>query len=214
MLLAPYVPMRWRINTPDSSDSTSVFPLLPGQQYLVKKAPIWSTIVQRAASGRSTAVALMSSPLWKFEASFEFLRKSLSSDEWSRLVEFFNTQRGQFALWSYFDPTDNAVTNQPFGIGDGVTVTFQLKRAIRSWTEPVYSVNTSQVSVNGVASVGWSRGQYGAVTFTSPPANGAVLSWSGSFMFLCRFETDELDMRRILSGHWDAQSLTWTSEKP
>lgn len=216
MLLAPYFPLRWRVTSPDNAPGTAgVFPLLQGQQYLVKKAPTWSTILQRAASGRSTAVSLMSAPLWKFEASFEFLRKNLNVDEWSQLVEFFNLQLGQYGLWSYFDPTDNLVANQIFATGDGVTTMFQLKRSVRTWTEPVYVINTlGKVTSNGIAVTNWSRGQYGSITFTAPPANGAVLRWSGSFMFLCRFETDELDLQRILSGHWDAQSLTWTSEKP
>jgi len=215
MNIALALPVRLYLTRPDVLSSLTVFPFLPGQKYLTKKAPAWSTIVQQSASGRRSTVALMSAPLWKFETSFEFLRKKLTADEWAVLVEFFNYHRGKYSSWSYYDPTDHLVDDQEFGIGNGTTDIFQLKRAVRAWTEPVYAVDAiTRLTVNGVLTSAYTLLGNGRVQFDTPPANNAVLRWTGSFMFLCEFETDQLDMARIFSGHWDTESLQWTSIKP
>ena len=47
----------------------------------------------------------------------------------------------------------------------------------------------------------------GLVTFLSPPANGAVLAWTGYFGFLCRFIDDQADFENFMAGAWQVQSL-------
>jgi hypothetical protein len=50
------------------------------------------------------------------------------------------------------------------------------------------------------------------VTFTSAPANTAVLTWSGKYYFRCRFKNDSLDqLKQIFTNHWTIQTLDWTS---
>jgi hypothetical protein len=51
----------------------------------------------------------------------------------------------------------------------------------------------------------------GLVTFTSAPAPGAALQWSGYFGFLCRFDADALDFDQFMSNLWQVESLKFCS---
>lgn len=48
----------------------------------------------------------------------------------------------------------------------------------------------------------------GQITFTSAPASSAVLTWSGNFMFLVRFDQDEIDTQQMMNGLWSAQGIS------
>ena len=57
----------------------------------------------------------------------------------------------------------------------------------------------------------------GVVTFSTPPAVGAVLTWTGSFYYLCRFSEDTLDSTRSFSinnglDQWMIQGVKFQSE--
>ena len=103
---------------------------------------------------------------------------------------------------------------------DGVTTTFQLVRTVGAgspspFTEPVYVLNgTPQVLVNGAAATGWSVGQYGQVTFSTPPPENAALSWSGSFLYWCRFSQDQLSPAQMVQSLWSVDGLAFESLKP
>ena len=51
----------------------------------------------------------------------------------------------------------------------------------------------------------------GLVTFSSPPANGAALTWTGAFGFLCRFDGDDLDFEQFMANLWKADSVKFRS---
>jgi hypothetical protein len=76
------------------------------------------------------------------------------------------------------------------GIGDGF--------------EPVGEPNWATVSVtaDGVFVAGFAPGATGQIVFTSPPANGAHLRWSGEFFRRCRFEDTSLSQERLLAQLW------------
>jgi len=105
-----------------------------------------------------------------------------------------------------------APVGETFGVGDGATTTFQLIRAINSFTEPVYAVFQPIIFDNGawVAS-GFTIGESGSITFSAPPASGAVLQWAGYFYFGCRFAQDDLSFEQIVTQLWAGKSLKFTS---
>ncbi len=51
----------------------------------------------------------------------------------------------------------------------------------------------------------------GAVTFTTPPASGAALQWTGYFGFLCRFDDDSAEFEQFMSQLWRAKSVKFRS---
>ena len=216
MLLGPFWPSRWIASYPDVGEVIEgVLPRMPGQTLLSKKAPEWSTGVQKATSGRRRTTAYYSAPLWSFQISYNAVRKRPGLDEWSRLMDFFNSRKGQFGEFLYFDRSDHQVKLHRFGTGDGTTVTFQLSRAIGSWGEPVYGVvNIDVLTVGGAPVSSYNVDELGRITFAVPPPNGASLVWSGAFFFRCAFDADSLDGAQPFRTIWEMKNVAFTSIKP
>ena len=132
--------------------SNAVFPTFPGLKWGRKKTAVWSTNIQKSASGREIRRAYYTYPQWKFSLSFEVLRTKASINELEKLAGFFNERRGSFDSFLYEDPTDNKVTDQLIGnVVQGVT-RYQLVRNYGGFTEPVLAVKgVPVVKVGGVA---------------------------------------------------------------
>ena len=216
-MFTPYGPNRFLI-TSAPAGNPDLFPLLPGQGFFVSKGPKWSTGVQTAVSGKERTLAYWTYPRWAFKVAYEVIRNKPSLQELQPLWAFFNLHQGRYAVWQFFDPTDNAVTGQPFGTGDGVTTEFQLVRAMyyegRGWQEPVRStVGTPVISVNGTPTTAFTLGDDGLITMNSAPANDAVLTWSGQFYFVCRFDQDDLTPAQAFNSLWSLDGLEFVSKK-
>jgi uncharacterized protein (TIGR02217 family) len=212
------IPTRWVINAADVSDDPDIFPFLPGQGFLQSKTPLWSTKTDTSVSGLERRRALWSYPIWKFRVGYEVLRDDPSALELQRLVTFFNAHSGSFRAFYYFDRSDNAVVGQPFGVGDGVTTSFQLTRTKQiggiTFTEPVKAISgVPIIYANSVAASSYAVGTIGTITFATPPSVGTVLTWTGNFFFRCRFVKDDLDLTQMMSGLWSSAGLELQSVK-
>lgn len=72
----------------------------------------------------------------------------------------------------------------------------------------VKEVDTPRVYLNGALQTSnYSISSTGLVTFTTPPANAAVLTWSGSYYYRCRFLQDSMEFNKFLSGLWEAKKV-------
>jgi uncharacterized protein (TIGR02217 family) len=217
---SPYLPTRWLVTTPNLADDPDVFPLLPGQMFVSQKAPSWTTTVKTSASGRQVRAASASAPIWSFKVGYDFIRDRVATPELAKLLGFFNTRQGQLGSFFYYDPTDNAVVDQPVATGDGRLATFQLTRTVAAggpyaFVEPVYVLNgTPTVTVAGAATTAFSLGAHGSITFTTPPPQGAAIAWSGGFMFWCHFTTDQITPAQQVASLWSLDGLTFESLKP
>jgi len=216
MLLGPFFPARWIAGFPDRGVmADDVLPHMPGQTLLAKKAPEWSTGVQKSVSGRRRTTAYYSAPLWTFQMNYNAIRKRPGLDEWSRILNFFNDRKGQFGEFLFFDRTDHQVNQHRFGTGDGITRTFQLSRAIGNWVEPIYGVvNIERLSAAGVPAAGFTVDALGQITFTDAPASGAPLEWTGAFFFRCAYDSDALDSAQPFGKIWEMKNISFTSIKP
>lgn len=221
MPLGPFLPTRWLITTPDFADDPDVFPLLPGRGFLSLKTPSFSTTTHESRSGRKTFLANWSAPIWKFKARFEFLRdKPPSKDELHRLWGFFANRLGSWGGFFYYDPFDHTVTDQTIATGNGTLTTFQMVRDIAdgqsvAYREPVYVFAANPtVTVGGTATTAFTLGQFGQITFTTPPASGARIAWTGTFMFLCHFTQDDLSTEQLLADVWSEGGVSFESLKP
>ena len=216
----PYLPMRWLVTTPDLADDPDVLPRLPGQGFVAEKTPVWSTTVRTNASGRQVRASQCASPTWRFKLSYAFLRDRVTSAELAKLYGFFNVRQGQLGSFYYYDPGDNLVSGQQIAIADGITTTYQFTRTVSAgspyaFTEPVYVLNgTPSVSVGGAPAQGFSIGEYGQLVFASPPAEGAAIAWSGSFLFWCRFSQDTVSPSQMVASLWSLDGLSFESVKP
>ena len=70
------------------------------------------------------------------------------------------------------------------------------------------------VSVAGAPATGLAVGEYGQIVFSAPPAEGAAISWSGSFLFWCRFSQDTVSPAQMVASLWSLDGLQFESVKP
>lgn len=186
---------------------------------LPSKTPMFSTIVQKPVSGRGEIRAsLQPYPLWKIEYELNYARGSeqQSNTVYQYILGFFMSVGGQFSDFLYEDPGDNVVTNVLLGIGDAATTTFQLTRPIGIGTDIVQNLNPNVAPViyaNGSAVSGsaYTISYNGIVQFTTAPAAGTVLTWTGAYYYRVRFGDDETTFDQLFSNIWNNGKLTLQS---
>ena len=187
--------------------SNAIFPNLPGLSWSVIKSPEWNTKTQMTMSGRETRASFRVTPIYNISLSYEILRADARA-EMQTLFGFYNARMGSFDDFLFDDPTDDQVSNQWFGTGDGSTVSFQLQRTLGGATEPVMNVNMlSTITVNGIATTSYSVNTSGMITFLSAPASGAAIAWAGSYYYRCRFAKDTVDFENFMYQVWSAKKI-------
>ena len=186
--------------------SYHTFPTFSGRGWGIKKRPITSTLIQQADSGAEYRTQRYQYPLYEFDIEIPYM----SQADYSNLIGFFNQQGGPFIPFYFTNDNDSSVTAQGFGTGDGTTAQFQLVKSNGSyWQEPVAGINgTPSIYVNGVLTTPSSISASGLVTFSSAPAAGAALTWTGSYYYLVRFKDDHIETEQLISGLYDATTIT------
>lgn len=205
--------------------SNPVFPStsLPGIGLPVIRTPMWQTMSQQSLAGVDVPNQPWTYPRYRYSLHFEFLRQGTAFQELQNLMGFFSRMGGRYSVFQYDDPQDDATpTDQAFGTGDSTTVAFQLVRTRGSFIEPVFAVNAvTNVKVATVlqGSSTYSVSNKGVITFTTPPALASALTWTGTFLWFCRFDKDEYDFEQftVSSGAggplWGLSSMQWTTIK-
>ncbi len=191
--------------------SSAVFPALIGLAYPIARKPIFSTRVQRAVSGREVRLSDYPWPIWEWSLSFEYLP---AADQ-QTLLGFIASRQGGYDDFLYNDPTDNSVSAQAIGTGDGATTQFQLVRSLGSLNEPILAPNVvSNVYLNGIAQLSSSysvNGATGIVTFAAAPPSGTAVSADFSFYFRCRFREQSLGLEQFMNRIWRAKEVSFRS---
>jgi uncharacterized protein (TIGR02217 family) len=195
------------------------FPSLSGQGWSVHKRPIFATLVAGHVSGREVRDALWQYPLWEFELAFDGLASDsasypgLGAQSLQSLMGFFLQAQGQFGTFLYTDPTDNSVSAQAVGTGDGSTTLFPFVRTLGGFAEPVgWVTSVANVHLNGVNQAsGWSLATPNTLTFATAPGSGIAVTASFAYAFQCRFLDDGQDFEQFMQNLWAVQSLKFRS---
>jgi hypothetical protein len=202
--------------------SNSVFPSLPGIAWPVKKIPIWSTKEMKAVSGKQSTLALYSYPIYRIELTFPDVLRDFGSfagsTEFRTLLDFYNSMQGKFDTFLFDDITDNSVTAQQFGTGDGNNKVFQLIRSLKSggFLEPVQNIHTlTNLFDNGspISGGDYSISSTGVVTFVTAPVAAHVLTWTGTYYYRCRFLADEMEFEEFMSNYWSVKTIQFITVK-
>ncbi len=129
---------------------------------------------------------------------------------------FYLQCQGQYGSFLYTDPSDNAVTGQVIGVGDGATKSFAFQRTLGGFTEPVsWVASVTQIYLNGAAQAsGWGLVQPNTLTFTTAPGSGVAITGDFAFAFVCRFLDDQEDFENFMNGLWKVDALKFRSVKP
>ena len=214
--MPPILPQRWLITPANAVDDPTIFPLLVGQSFLTGKSPMWQTSVATSVSGRERRQRRWSYPRWQFKVAYEVLRDAPATPDLARLWAFFNAQAGKSAAFGFLDPTDCIASAMPFGTGDGTTTAFQITRTVTfggvTFSEPVARAIGATFTVGGSPAAA-TLGPGGIVTFATAPATGAALAWSGRWVFVVRFDTDQLEAAQMMTALWSQSGITLLSLK-
>jgi len=199
-------------------------PSLAGLSWSRHKKPGFSTRVASHVSGREVRVALMSYPLYEFEAVYNGLASSatpsfigLGASSLQNLMGFFLQLQGQFGTFLYTDPEDNAAAAQAFATGDGTTASFTMMRSLGGFLEPAgWVTSISNVYLAGVvqSASSYSLRAPNTLTFGSAPGGGATISADFAYAFNCRFLDDRMDFEEFMSHLWRLDSMKFRSVKP
>ena len=199
--------------------SNLIYPPLPGLTFGNTRTPVFSTSVQTSLTGKESRLANRAYPNWKFELQYELLRDYIAPSDLKALVGLFMEVQGQYDTFLYTDPSFNSVTAQPFGTGDGTTAAFQLKATYENSGGPglaeiIQNVNgTPSIYVGGVlqtSGTAYTLGATGIVTFLAGhiPAAAAALTWTGSFYYRVRFDTDAMTVTQFLNNFWENKKVS------
>jgi hypothetical protein len=223
--------------------STPVFPYLPGMSWPVERSiGKFDTTRQEAMSGKVVTFANRTQARYQYTVTIEAvdaagIYANLVAYSKQTLEGFFNSLLGGASLFNFWDVDDNTAVTQGFGTGDGVTTTFQLARALStSWSDYIYAPITSGGTVvvpsgtspgttnapyttvtvfdNGGAAGTYSVSSLGLVTFTTPPAPGHALTWTGCYYQLCRFDDDQMDLSKFMPSAYGVNKLSFTGVIP
>lgn len=187
-----------------------IYPTFQGWSYNKDKKPIWKTNVYEATSGRENRIQKWSYPRYRISITYNFLTDNnvpgvtLDKGDIEKLQGFFNKVGGNAEDFLFYDDTENTCTNQVFALGDGTTKKFQLLRALSDYVEPVNGIAAApHIYLDGVETNAFSWDNNGFITFSTAPAVGVVISWSGSYYFRVRFENEQLELSRTYEGLWE-----------
>src|SRR6185312_5055013 len=190
---------------------TAIFPVLPGLAWSVTKQPRFATRIQRAVSGRELRALDQPNPIWTWTLTYSVLRDGGSYDELRTLMGFFLAQQGAFASFLFVDPSDNAVSGQALGTGDGSAAAFQLVRTMGGFAEPIMAPTAvADLYVNGIVqspSLYSIDADTGIVTFTAPPAGGGVVSADFTYAFRVRFADDSAEFENFMFRLWSLRQV-------
>lgn len=165
--------------------------------------PSFQTRIKTLSNGRERRNADWAQEKNRYTVPFN----NLSSEQYTDVRQMFQICRGMAHTFLYFDPLDRQATNEEFGIGDGVTLEFQLSKLSAAdgviYQREVYALYTPAsdgtevnatpvVTVNNVPTAVTVDYDRGLVIFAVAPVLGAVLRWSGFFSVWVRFDVDWL----------------------
>lgn len=191
---------------------------LPGLTFDSTRTPNFNTGVQAALSTKESRIAYQQYPQMMFELQYELLRDYVTPSDLKALVGLFIAMGGRFDTFLYSDPVFNTVSAMQFAVADGTTVAYQVTATYQNvggpgGSEIIQNFNgTPQIFVNAVlktAGTDYNLGATGIVTFIAGhvPAAAAVLTWTGSFYYRCRFDDDSMTVSQFMANFWENKAV-------
>ena len=179
----------------------------PDIAYGATGGPGYTTSILTTVSGHERRNAAWAEARGRWNVASGLKRR----DQVEALIAFFRARKGRAWGFRFKDWTDFEAADQPLGMGDGSTRSFQLARhyvsagvvETRTIAKPVPGSLAIRRDGNPVAN--WSVDTAtGIVTFSSPPPAGAVLTADFAFDVPARFDTDQMDLtlERFALGSW------------
>jgi hypothetical protein len=193
------------------------FPSLTTLGWSVHIKPRFSTLLAQHMSGRETRTQQFANPYFEIELTYDVLRSDAAIAELQAIAGFFAQMSGQDEPFWVEPPGLSAVTDQVIGIGDGLTTVFPLIASIGPYTGPAYgTTGLAAVYLNGAQQSGWtlSSGYLPAITFTTAPGSGVVVSADFGVLWLCRFAEDIQNFEEFMTMLWTLRTVPLVTVRP
>jgi uncharacterized protein (TIGR02217 family) len=189
--------------------SDYVYPVLDGLTFDVEKTPDFATIVQRSIGGNETRASYYYTSIKNWVLPYSFL----DITDYGIMVAFFEARKGAFENFLFSDTSENQAVLFVIGYGTGSEQHFQIDRMAEG---TAYATNAympaPQIYLDGVLqSSGYSLSAADLITFTTPPANGVVISWSGNLYHRVKFVTDIIDLNEFMWQLWELKQVNLVS---
>lgn len=151
----------------------------------------FKTTVVEMASGAERRNAEWQNVRHRYQMSFLNITKAA----YRNIKQLHLVCRGRLHCFKFRDQLDFEADNEAFGVGTGSRTEWQLiKQSLIdgvSYQREVYVIEPGAVvRVNGTPTAVTIDQDRGIVTFGVAPANGAALTWSGTFAVWVRFDQD------------------------
>ena len=197
------------------------FPLALGQD--AKVTPSFSTSIAVTASGFERRTSVWADARLRFDVG----PGVRSEADIGVLLAFFRARRGAGRGFRLADPTDfssNGLVGTPtagdqeIGVGDGVASQFALVKSYGTATDDPGAVQRRRITRPRPGSVlvsvgrtvmpaGWALAEGGVISFTTPPAAGAVVRAGFLFDVPVRFDGDQLEISGAAFAAGEAPSV-------
>lgn len=190
--------------------SEAIFPsMLGGYAWDSKKKPVFHTLTHSPLTGRDVRVALYSQPVFEFSLVNNWLSKA----DKESLIGFFLARSGNFDSFLYADE-DSVMTAHAFAMGNGVNTAFQLYAGFGSHTNLIVNnvAGNPSIYIDSVlktAGTHYSISTTGVVTFVTPPASNALISWTGTAYYRCVFLEESLEYNQFARLLYDCSEITF-----
>jgi uncharacterized protein (TIGR02217 family) len=170
--------------------------------------PTFKNVIQEAISGNEQRYAQWTKCRGVGDLSYGLLTSDNPLGDFAAILAVWRAHFGSLYPFRFKDWSDYQATNELFGTGDGSTVAFQLVKTYdpsqvllgspgtRFYVRSITLVSGApQIYVDGVlktVTTDYTISSSGIVTFTSAPAAGKQVTWTGQFDVPVRFDTDQL----------------------
>lgn len=212
---------KWASNAAAApAPSLPVFPTVGVQNWPVKRTPIFNSVISKHVSGKEIRSPKAVYPIWEFEIGYELLLGT-GPQTFQALFSFWQRLQGRSGKFVFTDPEFSAAINQFVATGDGFRNVWPLCRTVSSaFEEPIgWLVNITNVSINGITQSpatyqAWYNDKYPSIRFNTPPANGATVTASYNYAFVCRFMDDAQSFEEFMNNWHSVKSLKFRTVKP
>lgn len=167
--------------------------------------PEFKNVIQEAISGNEQRFAQWGRCRGTGNVAWGLKYSSDPEGDFKAIISMWRAHYGSLRPFRFKDWSDYIAADEVFGTGDGTETEFQLTMTYDPslkllgvpgslfYVRPITLLaSTPVIKKNNVVTTAYTISSSGLVTFTSAPANGNQLTWSGEFDVPVRFDTDQL----------------------
>jgi uncharacterized protein (TIGR02217 family) len=167
--------------------------------------PAFRNVIQEAISGNEQRFAQWTKCRLTGDLSYGLQNSSDPLGDFRAILSLWRGHFGSLYPFRFKDWGDYIATNEVFGTGDGSRTAFQLTKTydpqaillgtqgsffyVRNITLPT---SITEIKIDNVVTTAYTISDSGLVTFTTAPASGKQIVWSGEFDVPVRFDSDQL----------------------